>query len=262
MIKPFQSAIVIAILGATPAFAQQSDASCGITRSIKCDPYLAQAQGMIETGLRPAFPKGVKCRKIDEKWSISYLKKRGRVVWHGGIDIPAPFGTPMIAAADGEVIAVFEGKNSFRGIEVILRHSPKQTGLPYWTFSGYSHFDEMPALKVGAKVKRGQVLGPTGNSGRGKRPNVQSNKRRPAIHFSVTYSNTRSFKISKNNVVVPKGGFWTDPNAFLAGMSVLDTSALKALKGKQRRMWVGVQLQDGTVLPTGAKMVWPYVCKG
>jgi murein DD-endopeptidase MepM/ murein hydrolase activator NlpD len=260
MFKPFHSLLVVALMISTPALAQQSDAVCGITRGKKCDPYLAQARGMIETGLRPVFPKGVKCRKIDEKWSISYLQKRGRVAWHGGIDIPAPFGTPMIAAADGEVVAMFEGGNSFRGVEVVLRHSPKQTGLPYWTFSGYSHFDKMPALRVGAKVKRGQVLGPTGNSGRGKQANVQSGKRRPAIHFSVTYGKSRNFKISKNNVVVPKGGFWTDPNAFLAGMSVLDTSVLKAMKGKQKRVRVGVQLQDGTVRPAGAKMVWPYIC--
>ena len=160
------------------------------------------------------------------------------------------------------MVALFRGANSYRGIEVILRHSPAQTGLKYWTFSGYAHFRSMPKLKVGEHVRMGQVLGPIGNSGRGREPGVQSRKRRPAIHFYVIYGKSPEFFISRNKVVVPKGGWWTDPNAFLAGMKVLDTRKLRALPKGRKSVRVGAMSEGGKVLPKGAKTVWPFLCKG
>jgi murein DD-endopeptidase MepM/ murein hydrolase activator NlpD len=63
------------------------------------------------------------------------------------------------------VIAVFDADMSKRGIEIVLRHSPEEAGLPFWTYSAYGHLDKKPEMKIGQRVKKGQVLGPTGNSG-------------------------------------------------------------------------------------------------
>ncbi len=263
IVKRIACAVVLAIVWSVPlpASAAPDENTCAISRGRSCDIEQAVRRGLVETGLRPVFAKGVRCRKIDEKWAISYTAKRGRPALHGGIDIPAPTGTPILAVADGEVVALFIGENSFRGKEVVIRHSPKQTGFPFWTFSQYSHFDTMPNLRRGQRVKRGQVLGPTGNSGRGKQPFVQSRKRRPAIHFSVVYSKTKSFKISKNNVVVPKNAFWTDPIAFLSGGGSLDTYALRALPQVKKKRKIGVMLSGGKFVPASAKIIWPYACK-
>ncbi len=253
--------LLLASAVATSAVAKTSENACAISRGPGCDIGLAVKRGMFETGLRPVFPKGTKCREIDDHWAISYTFKRDREAYHGGIDIPAPFGTPIIATADGEVIAVFKGKNSYRGKEIVIRHSPAQTGLRHWTFTAYSHFKTMPRLKVGAKVKLGQVLGSTGNSGRGKIAGVQSKKRRPAIHFSVVYSAAPGFVISKNNVVVPKNARWADPNAFLSGQRSLDSRKLRAMPKSKKQVPVGIMLKNGTVIPAGVKIVWPYYCK-
>jgi len=257
--------LALLLLASPSALAQDAphpdrDTLCAIGRGKACEIQQAIDKGLFETGLRPRFPDHAKCRGIDEKWAISYTWKRGKEQYHGGIDMPAPFGTPIIAAADGEVVGVFDGVDGYRGREVILRHSPQDSGLPVWTYTQYSHFEELPALKLGERVKQGQVLGPTGNSGRGRKSTAQSTNRRPAIHFAAYFSPSEHFVISKDSVVVPVEGQWMDPNALFRGKLPLDSASLKALPEAEKEIPVAVMFPDGEVFPTGAKIVWPYVC--
>jgi len=171
--------------------------------------------------------------------------------------MPAPFGTPMIAAAAGTVVAKSAEQRSYRGIEIILRHSPEDTGLPVWTYTQYAHFDEMPSLAVGDRVRMGQALGPTGNSGfqrGGKRA------RRPAIHFAVWFSRSPDWAMVRN-VVVPVNGLWMDPVAFYRKAPHFDSAAMKALPGGEKEVPISVMFEDGTTSPAGTKLVWPYTCK-
>ncbi len=138
---------------------------CGIGRMRKCSISDAVKLGMLATGMGPRFPTGAKCLGIDDYWALDYSFKRNRTSYHGGIDMPAGWGTPIIAAADGSVVAIYQGDKSARGIELVLRHSPKDTGLPFWTYTQYAHLDRTPDLKIAQRVYRGQILGPTGNSG-------------------------------------------------------------------------------------------------
>ncbi len=134
---------------------------------------IQKARGVIETGLEPLFAGGVRCRPIDsEQWAIDYTPKRGKPALHKGIDIPAPRGTPILAAAAGQVGGRFGNADNPKGIEMVLRHSPEDTGLQFWTYSQYTHLDEMPSLAIGARISMGDPLGATGNtgaSGRGER---------------------------------------------------------------------------------------------
>jgi murein DD-endopeptidase MepM/ murein hydrolase activator NlpD len=246
---------------ARPAPGPDRETICAIGRGPKCDVQDAIRRGLFETGLRPVFPDGARCRDIDERWAISYTNKRDREQYHGGIDMPAPYGEPMLAAADGEVVAVFEGANSYRGREVILRHSPEQTGLPVWIYTEYAHFDAPPKVRVGDFVRQGQDLGPTGNSGRGKQAYRQSGKRRPAIHFAAFYSASEHYVIFKDRVVVPVDGWWMDPNALYRGRMPLDSASLKALPDEEKKVPVAVIYEDGEVYPAGARFIWPYACK-
>ena len=173
--------------------------------------------------------------------------------------MPAPFGTPMIASAAGTVVGKYVGKNSYRGKEIILRHSHEDTGIPLWIYTQYAHFDKMPNFEVGQRVEMGEVLGPTGNSGRGRKPNQQHKKRRPAIHFAVWFSNNPHY-VALSDKIIPVDGQWMDPNALFRKKLPLDTHSLKALPKVEKRVPISVMIGDGKTIPPDAKIVWPYMC--
>ena len=188
---------------------------CAMGRLKKCTMEPAIERGLFETGLRPRFPDTADCRDIDDHWAIDYTAKRkGKEYYHGGIDMPAPSGTPIIAAADGTIIGKFLGEGTPRGIEIVLRHSPQDTGLPVWTYTQYTHFSEMPKQEVGQRVNMGEVLGPTGNSGIDVKTGKQSERRRTAIHFAVFYNTRGNYAVlPKGDYIIPAEGKWMDPNA-------------------------------------------------
>ena len=74
---------------------------------------------------------------------------------HGGIDLSAPQGTPVLAAAAGRV--VFAGPLQLYGNGVILDH-----GLGLCT--AYFHLHSI-AVQTGQTVERGEVVGEVGNTG-------------------------------------------------------------------------------------------------
>lgn len=231
---------------------------CGIGRAQHdCSVKVAIEKGLFPTDLEPHFPDGLDCRGIDEGWAISYSSKRGREQYHGGIDMPAPYGTPMLAAADGTVIAKTAEPKSYRGIELIVRHSPEETGLPFWVYTQYAHFDRMPDVNVGDRVRMGQDLGPTGNSGY-QRPDAKR-VRRPAIHFAVWFSKDPGYAIDFNDVI-PVGGYWMDPIALYRRQEPYDTASLKVLPDSEKTVDIPVVVESGGTIPANTKLVWPYAC--
>ena len=86
----------------------------------------------------------------------------GRREFHEGIDIAAPVGAPIRAAADG--VVVFVGINGGYGKMVVVDH-----GYGYST--AYGHCRKI-LVRVGRKVKRGQVIATVGNTGRSTAPHL------------------------------------------------------------------------------------------
>ena len=83
----------------------------------------------------------------------------GRASNHTGTDIPAPSGTPIYAANDGIVTTVNTNKNSSSyGYYCIISH-----GGGYATL--YAHQRQLPLVKAGDTVEKGQVIGYVGNTG-------------------------------------------------------------------------------------------------
>jgi len=85
---------------------------------------------------------------------------------HDGIDIAAPEGTPVAAAADGEVI--FAGEQAAYGGVVILRHDGDLVTL-------YAH-NARVLVKEGQRVRRGQAIATVGQTGKTTGPH---------LHFEV-----------------------------------------------------------------------------
>ena len=233
--------------------------ACAIGRWPDCDIQQATARGLFETGLSPVFPAQAECRGIDEGYAISYAAKRGgREPYHGGIDMPAPWGTPIIAAASGTVVGKFQGERSFRGIEIVLRHSPDDTGIPLWIYTQYAHCSEMPTLDLGQRVRMGDRLCPTGNTGIGM-TGMQSNRRRPAIHFAAFFSTSEQYMVMRN-VIIPAEGHWMDPVGLFRKTLPLDSGAMKALPEAEKPIPISIMFDNGDTFPADTRIVWPYTC--
>jgi murein DD-endopeptidase MepM/ murein hydrolase activator NlpD len=86
--------------------------------------------------------------------------------FHTGIDYPAPFGTPVVAARDGFVLAV--GVLSGYGTVVEVQHEQGVTTL-------YAHLSRS-LVKPGRRVARGAVVGLVGMTGDATGPH---------LHFEV-----------------------------------------------------------------------------
>ncbi len=76
--------------------------------------------------------------------------------YHGGIDVQAPYGTPVVAAGAGEI--VFAGRDGGYGSLVVVDH-----GRDVQTF--YGHLAAI-YVRPGQKVRAGDVVGAVGASGR------------------------------------------------------------------------------------------------
>lgn len=88
--------------------------------------------------------------------------KSGDYQFHSGVDIAADPGKPVKATADG--IVSFSGWSGGSGNLVALEH-----GFGYSTY--YAH-NKMLVVKLGQKVKRGDIIGYIGSTGNSTGPHV------------------------------------------------------------------------------------------
>ncbi len=113
---------------------------------------------------------------------------------HHAIDIMAPRGTPVVAAAAGTVEKIFESKDG--GHTVYVRRAD-----PAW-IDYYAHLDSYaPNLSEGMKVSQGQLLGAVGSTG-------DASPDGPHLHYEIKQMATGE-------------GYWQgreiDPYPILAG---------------------------------------------
>lgn len=95
----------------------------------------------------------------------------GRRQRHSGIDISAHAGTPIVAPADG--VVTFSGRLAGYGNAVVINH-----GFGLKTFYGHNKRNR---VKVGTRVKRGDVIADVGSTGYSTGPHV---------HYEVLVNNT------------------------------------------------------------------------
>lgn len=131
--------------------------------SLMYTPTDEQTAGRLQAPLRGVVTSGFGPRRLPS-WGPDHM--------HDGIDIFAPSGTPVRAAAGGTV--EFVGDLPQSGITVILDHGPDPEGRSLHTV--YSHLSAAD-VDEGQAVDTGDSLGAVGNTG--------SHSIGPHLHFEV-----------------------------------------------------------------------------
>jgi murein DD-endopeptidase MepM/ murein hydrolase activator NlpD len=128
---------------------------------------VAQAEAPERSLLIPV--RGVRAGQLVDTYSQT--RAGGRRV-HDAIDIMAPRGTPVIAAAGGIVEKLFFSRGG-GGITVYVR-SPDGQWMHY-----YAHLDAYaPGLREGQRVRSGDPIGTVGSTG-------NANPAGPHLHFAI-----------------------------------------------------------------------------
>jgi len=142
--------------------------------------YALRAQAMsgrvaraLESGLSPSFAGDwTELADAPSMWPVegrlgSGFGSRqdpinGEGAFHSGIDIDAPYGTPVRAAADGEVTGQTMGAGY--GLQIVLDHG-------HDVITVYGHLSSVVAIP-GQHVILGQIIGYVGQTGRATGPHL------------------------------------------------------------------------------------------
>jgi murein DD-endopeptidase MepM/ murein hydrolase activator NlpD len=110
-----------------------------------------------------------------DKLYDSFSDARSADRYHDAIDIPAPAGTPVLAALDGEIVRLFDSEAG--GITIYQMTDDRRYVLYY------AHLQSRAAeVTVGKRVSRGTTIGYVGDSGNAGTGNFH-------LHFSVAKVN-------------------------------------------------------------------------
>jgi murein DD-endopeptidase MepM/ murein hydrolase activator NlpD len=156
----------------------------------------------IDPSTLPAATAGVLAVPVlgDDKSDITqgygatdFAKTAYKDHWHNGVDLAAAVGTPLVASEDGTVAAVGNNdkycpKGAY-GKFVVINFNDNLTGL-------YGHLSRQ-LVAAGDTVKRGQVIGYSGQTGYATGPH---------LHFSIFATPTFYMSQSKYCGPMPVGG--------------------------------------------------------
>ena len=137
-------------------------------RAARVAPAVPAPAAMTQVGRLPVPVAGVRAAQLTDTWGQS---RAGGARAHEAIDIMAPRGTPVLAAAPGRVEKLFLSRDG--GNTVYVRSTDGR--LVFY----YAHLDTYrPGLAEGQAVRRGDLLGTVGSTG-------NASPEAPHLHFSV-----------------------------------------------------------------------------
>ena len=177
--------VVIAVLvGAFTIFAYNIGFSAGQgevtvagdkqTVDPKAGPPVTVAEGVVVGPAGLAIPvAGIRPEQLVDTYTQA---RAGGARSHDAIDIMAPLGTPVVAAAPGKVEKLFFSGGG-GGTTAYVRSADGR-----WTYY-YAHLDAYaPGLAEGQQIERGAPVGTVGVSG-------NANPAGPHLHFAVNRMN-------------------------------------------------------------------------
>ena len=141
-----------------PVQKTKSHSTPTVTRSAKKKPTVEPRKGVLIWPTKGTLTSG-------------FGKRNGRK--HEGIDIAAPKGTPIYAAAAGKVVFSGWGPTGY-GKMVIIKHRNHLSTV-------YAHNSSI-LVKKGSQVIQGQKIALMGSTGRSTGPH---------LHFEINYQGTR-----------------------------------------------------------------------
>jgi peptidoglycan LD-endopeptidase LytH len=111
---------------------------------------------------------GIGVDQLADTWGDS---RAGGARVHNAVDIMAPRGTPVVAAAPGTVEKLFDSNDG--GLTVYVR------SLDGGTIHYYAHLDAYrPGLAEGQQVRAGEAIGTVGSTG-------NASPQAPHLHFEI-----------------------------------------------------------------------------
>jgi murein DD-endopeptidase MepM/ murein hydrolase activator NlpD len=140
--------------------------------------YQTERSFFLEIGFRMPLPEGILTSSYG--WRRSPIDGHDRM--HGGIDLAAPEGTPVLAARDG-VVAAF-GTDPALGLNIIVEHDGGIRTI-------YGHLKSVGVM-LNQTVRSGTIIGTVGSTGLSTGPH---------LHFEIRLS-----------------GKTRDPSAYIPGL--------------------------------------------
>lgn len=125
--------------------------------------YNAKGENVVKSLLRTP----IHAARITSGFGMRRHPIMGYSKMHRGVDFGARIGTPILAAGDG--LVTFRGWKSGYGNYVQLRHNNTYS-------TAYGHISRFGNIRVGSRVKQGQVIAFVGNTGMSTGPH---------LHFEV-----------------------------------------------------------------------------
>lgn len=131
------------------------------------DAYYDEAGESIE---RMFLRSPLATTRITSRYGRRFHPVLGKMKMHAGVDYGAPTGTPVQAVADGRV--VFAGWKGANGKLIAIEHA-----AGYTTY--YAHLSQIDGkIRVGTRVKKKQLIGKVGSTGRSTGPHLHFGMKR------------------------------------------------------------------------------------
>ncbi|MGA3032659.1 MAG: M23 family metallopeptidase [Terracidiphilus sp.] len=194
-VVPVATAPTPALLTQTDDVSQQVASSVDTFNILRSDALSGRISRALEGGLTSSFAGGDWTELADAPslWPVegrvasSFGEREdpinGEGAFHSGIDIDAPYGSPVRAAADGDVDMASMAPGY--GREIVIDHG-------HQLLTVYGHLSAF-AVFQGQHVTRGQIIGYIGQSGRATGPHLHYEVRvhnvpvNPHKYLRVTY---------------------------------------------------------------------------
>ncbi len=134
----------------------------GSSRTVHCLPDTGFDGTVRAFFLTPTFrfplPEGV----VTSTFGMRKNPVTGNLVFHHGVDLAAPQGTPVLACADGTAIST--GYHDVYGYYILLRHEGNRESL-------YGHLSHRK-IELHDTVKSGTIIGNVGSTGQSTGPHL------------------------------------------------------------------------------------------